>query len=106
SRGPEVDVAAPGEEILSTYPGGGYKKMSGTSMAAPHVAGVLTLLLSAYPQNSPQWARSRLLESVHPLPGLSREEQGAGLVDARQALQAGEKVRIPKKGEKEEREVS
>lgn len=106
SRGPEVDVAAPGEEILSTYPGGRYKTMSGTSMAAPHVAGVLSLLLSAYPQNSPQWARSRLLESAHPLPGLSPEEQGAGLVDAVQALQAAGKARLPKKDKKEEREES
>ena len=39
-RGPEVDLCAPGVDILSTLPNGKYGKMSGTSVACPHVSGL------------------------------------------------------------------
>ncbi len=53
--GSPVDIAAPGVKINSTYKGGVYKTLSGTSMAAPHVAGILTMTpaLLSNPSNSP-----------------------------------------------------
>lgn len=49
--GNKVDVAAPGVDIYSTYPltQGGYKKLSGTSMAAPHISGLVSLIESIHP---------------------------------------------------------
>lgn len=60
SPGPEVDVAAPGISIFSTYLGHSYIKFSGTSMAAPHAAGVVALMLKTHPgaydfDNDRQW---------------------------------------------------
>jgi subtilisin len=47
--GPELELAAPGAEILSTVRGGGYDVLSGTSQAAPHVSGIAALFIAANP---------------------------------------------------------
>jgi len=49
-----IDVAAPGRRILSTYMGQRWMLLSGTSMASPHVAGVLALLKGTHPNATPQ----------------------------------------------------
>jgi subtilisin len=81
SRGAEIAVIAPGVAINSTRKGGGYTKLSGTSMASPHVAGLAAIAIGAG-ANSPDQVRAAFKAAAKPLPGLGPNEQGAGLVDA------------------------
>ena len=59
-----VDVAAPGVDILSTAPGSRYKTLDGTSMAAPHVAGIAGLVKSQNPADTPVQVKNRIMRSV------------------------------------------
>ncbi len=86
STGPEVDVCAPGADVLSTYRGSTYKTMSGTSMACPHVSGIAALILSAAPRLGPRQVRKAICDGASRLPGYSSDQQGAGLVNAGAAL--------------------
>jgi thermitase len=56
-----VDIAAPGDSILSTLPGNRYATMSGTSMATPHVAGLAALLMSIEPTLTAQQVKALIL---------------------------------------------
>ncbi|MUV37015.1 Thermitase [Lentibacillus sp. JNUCC-1] len=83
--GHELDIVAPGSNIYSTTPGGNYDKFSGTSMATPHVAGVLGLMRSADPSVTVSEAKSILNTTAQPAgPQL---EYGNGIVDAYAAVQ-------------------
>ena len=61
--GAVVDVTAPGVYILSTATGGSYQNASGTSMAAPHVAGVIALMKAVDPTVTPAEAAALLNQS-------------------------------------------
>jgi subtilisin family serine protease len=66
-----VDVAAPGTLIQSTYKNGTYGMLSGTSMAAPHVTGVVALLAAARPGISVAEVRAAILGTATPLTTLA-----------------------------------
>ena len=92
SYGCEVNVAAPGVGVYSTYwtPTGGstYYSLSGTSMATPHVAGVAALLASLPQFNTPDKIRQALEETALDLGPVCRDPYyGSGLVQAYAALQ-------------------
>lgn len=60
----QVDVFAPGEDIYSTVPGGGYEAEDGTSMAAPVVTGLAALIMAYHPQLDASDVRDIILESA------------------------------------------
>ncbi|WP_430457832.1 S8 family serine peptidase [Rheinheimera sp.] len=74
SRGPGVagawfkpELAAPGSDIYAAIPGNKYAHKSGTSMAAPHVAGAAALLLQAEPELTVAQLKQRLVQNTTPL---------------------------------------
>jgi subtilisin family serine protease/fibronectin type 3 domain-containing protein len=75
--GDVVDVAAPGVGVYSTWTGGGYQSISGTSMASPHVAGVAALVRSASPGLSPAQVQA-LIERTGDYPDGTSAESDCG----------------------------
>lgn len=77
-------VTAPGDDVLSAVPGGGYERFSGTSMASPHVAGIAALAMAAEPELTPDDLEALLLEkAIHPIGDANVDTRyGSGIANA------------------------
>ncbi len=113
SRGPSAcsgaptiypDIVAPGRLILAADPGGGYRQVTGTSMAAPHVGGALALLLCAYPGLSVEQQRAALIATCQDLGKAGPDnDYGYGRLDVlaayqwlgRYATSQGDRIYLP-----------
>lgn len=84
-----VHIAAPGVEILSTWLGGGYEVLDGTSMATPHVAGAAALIRSARPTLSAVQIKAVLLENSDKLATLTPLTISGGRLNVDKALTVG-----------------
>ena len=86
----DVEVAAPGVDVLSTVPGGGYELLSGTSQATPHVAGVAAVLRQLFPSENAAAIRNRLDAAVDDLGPAGRDPTfGFGRVNLCKAAGGG-----------------
>ena len=96
SRGPSAcggpfamkpEVCAPGSHIYSAQPGGGYQYLDGTSMAGPHVAGVVALMCAANPDLDVETIKQVLMDTALDL-GTPGEDNtyGHGFIDAYEAV--------------------
>jgi subtilisin family serine protease len=89
--GSYVDVAGPGVNVLSTVPDAGYDRYSGTSMASPHVAGVVALAKAVGPTLTPDQVELAIEGTATDLGAPGRDDVfGHGLIDAVRTVQAAE----------------
>lgn len=89
-----VDLAAPGVGIYSTSPGNSYRTLDGTSMATPHVAGVVALVRSQNPTWSYQQVIDQVLSTVDPVLGLQALVATGGRLNAYRALTSAPGPRV------------
>ena len=85
-----VDLAAPGSGIYSTYNNSSYASLSGTSMAAPHVAGVAALIKSEYSTLTTAQIKEAILNGVDEMDNLNGVVATSGRLKAYKALQAAQ----------------
>ena len=95
----QIDLAAPGTNILSTYPNNSYNSISGTSMATPHVAGTIALMISAgcddfitaykaYPDSMALVIIQMIYDNVDPVASLTNECVTGGRLNLYKAVLA------------------
>jgi len=80
------DLVAPGANVLSCVPGGGYAAMDGTSMATPHIAGLAALLLQARPSASATDLEAAILGSCIRPASMPDYRANRGVPDAVEAF--------------------
>lgn len=86
SRGPTIDnyikpdLLAPGTNIISLRPGGGYRSLSGTSMATPMVTGAVAQIFQKYPNIKPDQVKTILKKNARNM-GLQSTDEGAGALN-------------------------
>jgi hypothetical protein len=92
NTGPHIALAAPGQDVWAAIPGGGYDVQSGTSFAAPQVAGALALVMAANPAlSTPQAVAVTELTAQDDASGNGRDSQlGFGIVRADRAVAAAQ----------------
>jgi serine protease len=82
-RNSQVDLAAPGVDVRSTFPGNRYEYISGTSMSTPHVSGVAALVWSHFPNLTAKRIRGVLENTAEDLGTVGRDDMfGHGLIRA------------------------
>lgn len=87
--GRKPDLCAPGAGVTSSVPGGGYQAWDGTSMASPHVAATIALMIQAHPGLTYDQARQSLLDTAVDLgPAGYDYDYGYGRLDAFEAVHA------------------
>jgi subtilisin family serine protease/fibronectin type 3 domain-containing protein len=84
-----VDLGAPGTNVYSTTPGGGYDWWDGTSMATPHVAGAAALAKSRFPGASDVGLKALLLRSVDAKPAFADSTTSGGRLNANAIVRCG-----------------
>jgi len=88
ASGTFVTVAAPGVDIITTAPNGGYQVLTGTSIAAAHVSGLAALLIQANPRLGPAEVKRLIAETGQPLAPTSQADHPAlRLIDVAAALE-------------------
>lgn len=88
-----VDVAAPGSNILSTVPGNKYENMSGTSMATPATVGVASEILAHYPQLTYIQLKSVLMNSVTIIDDFKNKMVAGGRIDLLKGLELARTIK-------------